>query len=234
MNSRCFNCLDCPSSALESRTLFPRASCIRQACVLVSVLHEKSFSSVSHGLGGQCTGTGPCKLVSATHCSVGPLWSYTLHTLTVSETLFVRDLSSEDFMWAAEGTSPCILEVCTDERPYGPVRVQAPYLTRSEDGQGRGRTSRRSTRRSSGTQHFTLDDDESVPELWGSRPDRLYEVRPLERVQRRTVQQIVNFAPLPTLEDPAPQMVDQLVDVLQQFDFQVPEQVIEVPKIPWV
>ena len=33
------------------------------------------------------------------------------------------------------------------------------------------------------------------------------------------------------LDPPAAQMVDQLVDVLKQFDFQFPEQVIEVPKI---
>ena len=38
-----------------------------------------------------------------------------------------------------------------------------------------------------GTQHFTLDDDDSVLELWGSWPDRLYEVRPQERVQWRNV-----------------------------------------------
>ena len=62
----------------------------------------------------------------------------------------------------------------------------------------------------------------------GVRPDRLSAVSgPQARVQRRTVQQIVDFAPLPTLDDPVPQIVDQLVDVLMQFDFQVPEQVIE-------
>ena len=33
-----------------------------------------------------------------------------------------------------------------------------------------------------GTQHFTLDDDDSVPELGGSRPDRLAGVRPQEWV----------------------------------------------------
>ena len=72
-----------------------------------------------------------------------------------------------------------------------------------------------------------------MPELWGSRNDRLDEVRPQERVQRRTVQQIVDIAPLPTLDDPAPQMVQQLPDLLQFFRAlsPVPEQVIEVPKI---
>ena len=67
------------------------------------------------------------------------------------------------------------------------------------------------------------------------RPDRLFAVSgPQARVQRRTVQQIVDFAPLPTLDDPAPQMVEQLPDVLLRFFRALspdPEQVIEVPKI---
>ena len=39
---------------------------------------------------------------------------------------------------AKRATPPCIFEVSTDVRCYGPVRVQAPCLTRAEDGQGRG------------------------------------------------------------------------------------------------
>ena len=90
------------------------------------------------------------------------------------------------------------------------------------------------TPQAAGTEYFSLD-DEDVP-VAGSRPDRLYEVRPQERAQRRTVQQIVEFAPLPTLDDPAPQMVVQLPDVLLCFCFfralsPDPEQVIEVPMI---
>ena len=57
---------------------------------------------------------------------------------------------------------------------------------------------------------------------------------PQARVQRRTVQQIVDFAPLPTLDDPAPQMVVQLPDVLLRFFRALspdPEQVIEVPMV---
>ena len=70
-----------------------------------------------------------------------------------------------------------------------------------------------------GTQHFTLDDDDSVPELGGSRPDRLYEVRPQERVLRHTVEQTVDIAPeLPALDALVPQMVEQLEDVLQIVD----------------
>ena len=33
-------------------------------------------------------------------------------------------------------------------------------------------------------QHFTLDDDDSMPELGGMRPDRLVDVRPQERTRR--------------------------------------------------
>ena len=59
-----------------------------------------------------------------------------------------------------------------------------------------------------------------MPAVGGSRPDRLPDVSgPQERVQRRTVQQIVDHLPLPILDDPAPQMVGQ---------------VVEVPKIPWI
>ena len=59
---------------------------------------------------------------------------------------------------------------------------------------------------------------------WGSRPDRLYEVRPQERDQRRSVQQIVDIATLPTLDDPAPLMGEQLVEVYKLLDVMVPEQ----------
>ena len=63
-------------------------------------------------------------------------------------------------------------------------------------------------------------------ELGDTRPDRLYEVRPQERVQRRTVEQNVdNSLFLPTLDVPVPQMENRLFDVL------IPEQAIAVPKI---
>ena len=49
----------------------------------------------------------------------------------------------------------------------------------------------------------------------GSRPDRLDGVRPQERVQRHTVEQIVDASPgLPMLDASVPLMVEQLVDVL--------------------
>ena len=77
---------------------------------------------------------------------------------------------------------------------------------------------------------FNLFDEDTE----GARPDRLAGVRPQELDQRRTVEQIVDAVHLvPILDDPVPQMVEQLPDVIRLFDFllPVPEQVIEVPKI---
>ena len=65
---------------------------------------------------------------------------------------------------------------------------------------------------------------------------------PQERVLRRTVQQIVDVAPLPTLDDLVPQMVEQSLEVLRFFLTRWPvgaeqvwnceaRQVIDVPKI---
>ena len=74
-----------------------------------------------------------------------------------------------------------------------------------------------------GTQHFAMDVDD-VPAAMGSRPDRLLNVSgPQERVQRRTMEQIVDCVPVvPLLDVPVPQMVDQLVEVLQPLDTVVP------------
>ena len=86
-----------------------------------------------------------------------------------------------------------------------------------------------------GTRYFNLDDNDSVPELGGSRPDRLAGIRPQERVPRHIVEQIVDFAPvLPLLHAPVPQTMDSVGEVLKILDKLVPdvEQDIEVPKIP--
>ena len=69
------------------------------------------------------------------------------------------------------------------------------------------------------------------------RPGVLAEPQPQERVQRHTMEHIVDYvccAPLvQTLDAPVPQTVEQLPDVLRFFDrfATVPEQVIAVPKI---
>ena len=78
--------------------------------------------------------------------------------------------------------------------------------------------------------YYPLDVDE-VPAA-GSRPDRLTEVRPQERVLRRTVEQTVEpVRGVPVLAAPVPQMVEHVVDVLRIFDRGPPEQVIEVPRV---
>ena len=83
-----------------------------------------------------------------------------------------------------------------------------------------------------GTVYYPMDVDD-VPAASGSRPDRLLDVSgPQERVQRRTMEQIVDCVlEVPLLDAPVPQMVDQLVEVLRPLDTVVPEQVIEAPKI---
>ena len=67
----------------------------------------------------------------------------------------------------------------------------------------------------------------------GTRPASLAEPRgDVERVQRHTVDQMVDAPLLPTFDVPVPLMVEQLLlGVLSPLDFRVAEQVIEVPKI---
>ena len=83
-----------------------------------------------------------------------------------------------------------------------------------------------------GTQFFAMDVDE-VP-VAGSRPDRLVDVRPQERVQRRTVEQLVEpVSGVPVLDAPVPQMLGQVAEVVRFFVSLpvVDEQVIEVPTV---
>ena len=65
-----------------------------------------------------------------------------------------------------------------------------------------------------GAELFSLFEEE----LGGTRPDRLSDVRPQERVQRHTVEHLtdlVRFAPkVQVLDAPAPLVVEQLADVL--------------------
>ena len=83
-----------------------------------------------------------------------------------------------------------------------------------------------------GIQYFAMDVDEVL--VAGSRPDRLTEVRPQERVLRRPVEQnVVPVRGVPVLDAPVPQMVDQAAEVVRFFVSLpvVAEQVIEVPTI---
>ena len=78
---------------------------------------------------------------------------------------------------------------------------------------------------------FELYDEDTA----GWRPAPLPEVAgPQAQVLQRTVEPIVDAVPLvPLLDDPVPQTVEQLQDVLKFFDALIPDpdQVIEVPKI---
>ena len=77
------------------------------------------------------------------------------------------------------------------------------------------------------TEFFSLYEEE----LGGTRPDGLYEVRPQGRVQRHTVEQIVdNTLIVPSLDVSVPQMENQLVEVCRQLDIRIPEQAIEATK----
>ena len=81
---------------------------------------------------------------------------------------------------------------------------------------------------------FELFDEDTA----GVRPGVLAEPRPQERVQRHTVEHIVDFvrfAPMVQILDaPVPQMMEQLPDILHFFGTLTtdPEQVIEVPNFP--
>ena len=96
----------------------------------------------------------------------------------------------------------------------------------------RGQTKARAGGEARDALHGHVPED---PLTQGSRPPCLGVPRGLHaRVQRRTVQQIVDAVPLvPLLDDPVPQMVEQLPDIMCFFDMllPVPEQAIEVPKI---
>ena len=64
-----------------------------------------------------------------------------------------------------------------------------------------------------------------------AQPDRLLEVRPQERVLRRTAKQNVDVFTYPLLDVLEPQMGDQLVEVLRKIDTRSSHQAIEVPKV---
>ena len=75
--------------------------------------------------------------------------------------------------------------------------------------------------------------DPEAPLPQGSRPPCLGVPRgPHARVQRRTVQLVVDAVPLvPLLDDPVPQMVDTVLEFFRALDLPIGEQVIAVPQI---
>ena len=142
-----------------------------------------------------------------------------------------RPMAARGAAWRRRQRRPRSMLSGTNVRPSQwplPSVSTTAHSARRRQGPGRGFDPQEP-----GTQHFFLDDD-SVPDLGGSRPDRLVDVRPQERVQRRTVEQIVDSMPVvPLLHTCVPQMVDSVVEVLKILDNSLPdvEQVIEVPKI---
>ena len=126
----------------------------------------------------------------------------------------------------AAATTQTVATARASERRNSPCRVPSttPHEVRRRQGPGggvrdavHGEVPEALLLHEPGTQHFSLDDDDSVPELG---------------LQRRTVEQIVDCVPVvPLLHDVEPQMEDQLVEVLRPCDTMVPEQVIEAPKI---
>ena len=77
-----------------------------------------------------------------------------------------------------------------------------------------GRVPEHPTPQAAGARYFAMDAGEDVGEAPAAgRPAPLLEVLPQQRVQQRTVEQIVDPVPLvPLLHDVVPQMVEQLVD----------------------
>ena len=113
---------------------------------------------------------------------------------------------------------------------YDGLRAQ----TTDTAGEAAHRAPRRQRTRAAGeVVIFELFDEDTA----GVRPGVLAEPRPQERVQRDTMEHIVDFvccAPMVQILDAlVPQTVEQLPDVLHFFDrlSTVPEPVIEVPKI---
>ena len=94
---------------------------------------------------------------------------------------------------------------------------------------------------SRGTRSTTRHDERSPPplqlelfQLFEEELEAFAELWPQERVQRHTMEQLTDVAPVvPSLAVLESQMVDQLVAVIKLVDAVVPGQIIAVPKISW-
>ena len=77
------------------------------------------------------------------------------------------------------------------------------------------------------TEFFSLYEEE----LGGTRPDRLYEVRPQERDQLHTVEQIVDTTLIvPSLDVPVPQRENQLVEACRHLTCRSPIRLSKCPR----
>ena len=131
-----------------------------------------------------------------------------------------RQWSRDD---AAAATTALVVATRAGERRSCPRTNTTHPTGTEEDGPEREEASR-STRRRSGRPPLQLELFHPYEEEpGGSRPDRLAGVRPQERVQRHTAEQIVDSSPgLPTPDALVPLIVEHLVDVLQFFDALLP------------
>ena len=141
--------------------------------------------------------------------------------------------------WRHEQQSVAMALSAAAHHSYDKVAAGAKYdgpraQTTDRAGEAAHRAPRRQRTRAAGEPVIIELFDEDTA---GLRPGVLAEPRPQERVQRHTMEHIVDFvccAPMVQILDaPVPQTVEQLPDVLQFFGTLTtdPEQVIEVPKI---
>ena len=106
----------------------------------------------------------------------------------------------------------------SNDSDSGSGRENAPFLTETDDGKGRGgprnalhgHVPEHVHPQAAGALFFAMDAGEDVGEAPAAgRPAPLLEVLPQERVQRRTVEQIVDPVPVvPMLFMVEPQMVE--------------------------
>ena len=141
--------------------------------------------------------------------------------------------------WRHEQQSVAMALSAAAHHSYDKVAAGAKYdglraQTTDRAGEAAHRAPRRQRTRAAGEAViFELFDEDTA----GLRPGVLAEPRPQERVQRHTMEHIVDFvccAPMVQIVDaPVPQTLEQLPDVLQFFGTLLtdPEPVIEVPKI---
>ena len=141
--------------------------------------------------------------------------------------------------WRHEQQSVAMALSAAAHHSYDKVAAGAKYdglraQTTDRAGEAACRAPRRQRTRAAGEAVIFELLDEDTARL---RPGVLAEPRPQERVQRHTMEHIVDYvcsAPTVQILDAlVPQTVEQLQDVLQFFDrlSTVPEPVIEVPKI---
>ena len=131
---------------------------------------------------------------------------------------------SQELPSVGEGDDCVLLGGMSSSRSPRPLpRFHTTQLHGDRRRQGHGEGPEAPSPQEIGTQHFFLD-DESVPELGGSRLDRLPAVSgPQERVPQRIVEQIVDSAPVvQLLHAPEPQLVDSVMEVRKILDNLLP------------